>query len=436
MDKATFYLQALQSGKYKELAWNIRAFTMTRKRPDEVIPEMYPYLEDNQWKIMLNGGEGEPIEGADPNEPLFNRKEKIVVRKGQIPGFLEDVQTNYGRVLFHYIAIVYAFGDKIPFRNERLNPRKDIEPIIAARLTDEPDDPTAERDPNLIYTDEYLRYSEAVGGLLAGLTQLFTPAATRKSLTTDPQVYVVRERRLKEAAAKGLLNDPAEIASIKKELGAMDKAWLKDDPAADYLIKDKSWKTVRMKTLLMHGEENGFGDGNQVTLIPTSLNEGWNLEHLPDYANSLREGSFNRGYQTMLGGEATQFLTRVFQNYAIVEDDCGSKLGLHRVIPVERATNFIGRYVLVSGKLIAITAENVSAYAGFRVEMRSPVFCQTGGSGTGYCKVCMGALNAKFANALGTMASDIGSTMMGIFMKKAHATELRTVRFDRKRSWR
>ena len=436
MDKFTFFLAAMQAGCYKELAWLIAAFSITR--PKEEKPDWHPYLDrDGKWKAVVPEVGEVVFDKADPKAPLFDKKERIQVKAGGFPGLAADVDTNLGRIVWHHIVCVYAFGDKIPFRNERLNPGRDVEPIIAAKLTSNPVqlkgpyDPqieAMEKDPTKIYVYELWRYTEATGGLLAGVSQLFTPAATRKSLTTDPKVYEVRAQLLEKY--KDQLHDPAVIAMIKAELGKIDREWLKGDPSEDYLINGKSWKIVRMKTLLMHGEENGFGKGNQVTLIPTSLNEGWNLDNLPDYANSLREGSFNRGYQTMLGGEATQFLVRVFQNNAITVEDCGTKVGLTRDIPVGNATKFIGYYVIEGPNLIQLNGDNISKYAGKTVTMRSPMYCKGDDTSTSYCSRCMGDQNARFPTALGTMASDIGSMMMYIFMKKAHATELKTVRLS------
>jgi hypothetical protein len=227
---------------------------------------------------------------------------------------------------------------------------------------------------------------------------------------------------------KDRLHDPATISIIKSELKTVDKAWIKGDDSEDYLIGKKNFDIVRMKTLLMHGEESAFGDGTSVTLIPTSLDEGLNLKNLPDYANSLREGSFNRGAQTALGGEAVQYLIRVFQNHAITEADCGSRLGLNRIIPVDKANRWVGYYLIEGNQIVHLTEENISKYAGKRVVVRSPQFCHT--TGSGFCARCMGDANAKFPNSLGGQAADIGSMMLYIFMAKAHGTALRTTRFN------
>ncbi len=181
MDAKLFYLSALKQGLYKELAWIIRAFTLTRVAPTDVLPDWHPYFRDGQWWINLDSGEKqEPIVGIPEGRPVLARKDAITIGPEHgIPGVTQTVKTNVGRVLFHYIVKVYPFGNKFPFEDKRISPGRDMEPLIARLLTDTPADPDAERDPKLIYVDELHRYGEATGGLLAGLSQIFTPSTTR-----------------------------------------------------------------------------------------------------------------------------------------------------------------------------------------------------------------------------------------------------------------
>lgn len=426
IDKKSLFLQCMQEGTYRKLAWSLRAFSITKG--EGAVGE--PFLLEGKWVVKLKDSEGEidlyQISDAEAGKPVYSKRELFKVAPGDFIGCAVDAEVPYTWVLWHHIVIVYAFGDKIPFNPEPVSLR-DIEKIIAKRLTDNPKElPGKEHDK--IYVYEYLRFTEAVATMLAGLTQIFTPGTTRKSLVTDPKIRQVRARLLKET--EGRHHDPATISMIKSELEKIDRDWVKGDDSEDYLIGKKNFSIVRMKTLCMHGEESAFGDGTNVTLIPTSLDEGLDLTHLPDYANSLREGSFNRGAQTAMGGEEVQYLIRVFQNHAITEDDCGTILGLNREVPVVNGRSFVGYYIIEGGKTVALTDDNISKYVGKKVVLRSPMLCRT--EGAGYCAKCMGDSNAKFPLSLGTQASDVGSMMLYIFMKKAHGTALRTTRFDLK----
>ena len=421
LDKRLFFLKCMELGLYKRLSWSIRAFSLTRGEAGEY----EPYVEGKEWVVKM--GESKLRFEADITKPLFSKREVADFKKGDFIGCEADCNAPYAWVLWHHLAVVYAFNGKIPFDP---NPRRlsDIEKIIAQRLTNNPED-RSQNDPAKIYVWELLKYTEATACILSGLTQLFTPGTTRKSLVTDPKVRELREKLLEQY--KDRLHDPATIAIIKGELSKVDKDWVKGDDSQDYLIGKKNFDIVRMKTLLMHGEESAFGDGTQVNLIPTSLDEGLNLKNLPDYANSLREGSFNRGAQTALGGEAVQYLIRVFQNHAITEDDCGSVLGIKRFVSADKAKRYIGFYIIVNGKTVHITEQNLDAIVNKTITLRSPQRCLT--PGAGYCGKCMGDMNARFPNSPGGQASDMGSMMLYIFMGKAHGTALKTTRFDPRR---
>lgn len=423
VDKRTLFFRCMGLRLYTRLAWCLRAFTITRGEGG-----LYePFLQEGKWVVKIEEGGVEElcqISDADPSHPVYAKREMVAVKVGDFIGCTQDCEAPYTWILWHHLVVVYGLRDKIPFDPK---PRRirDIEAIIATRLTDNPPDRSV-NDPDKIYVWEYQLFTEAVACILSGLTQVFTPGTTRRSLVTNPKVRDVRARLLKEN--KDRLHDPATISMIKSELEKVDREWVKGDDSEDYLIGKKSFNIVRMKTLLMHGEESAFGDGTSVTLIPTCLDEGLNLDNLPDYANSLREGSFNRGAETALGGEEVQYLIRVFQNHAITEPDCGSVLGVVRTIPVDKAKSLIGFYIVENGKSVRLAEDNISKYAGKQAVIRSPQYCHT--EGVGYCEKCMGDTNAKFPNSLGTQASDVGSTILYIFMAKVHGTALQTTRFD------
>lgn len=426
IDKIQFLFLCLSKEMYTHKSWMTHAFSLTRKNPYWDEP-LHPYKSEGKWYVHMEK-DAEPIEitGSLETEQglLFHKKSAISVPAGIIPGIAEAVDTFIGRVIYHCITKVYPFGDKIKFRNDKHNNR-DIESEIAVRLTSDVEN-GQEEVPDKIYVRELLKFTEAAGMYLASLSQLFTPAATEKSLTVDPKVLKRRDELLE--INKDKLTDPAVIAGMKRELLEMDRESFKGDAAEDYLIGKKSFNIIRMKTMIMHGEENAFGDGTSVKFIPTSLDEGWDLAHFPDYVNSAREGSYNRGYQTMLGGEAFSFLSRIFQNTAIVEEDCGRSRGRHTFIPAGRAKEFVGYFVLANKKPVELTEENIGQVAGKRVELRSAMYCQTGGGN--FCATCMGRGNARFPKAIGTMVSDFGSMILLMFLGKAHATELKTVTYD------
>lgn len=417
--KTQLFLLAMKNKMYQSLAWSIFSFSLTQSVPKEPLT---PFVKEDKWVFMdLEGNEVE-ISDGNAKEPLFKKREVITYKAGDFIGATKDGTSTFTRVLWHHIVVVYAFGNRIEFKPEGRD-ISEIEKIVSAGLIDgvDADDTVPEGKFNV---RQYLLYTEALGSILTGLAQLFTPATTEKSLITDPKIKEVKKKRLEEN--KDRLHDPAVIASIKNELIGMDKQWVKGDDAEDFLLSKKSYDQVRVKTMIMHGEESAFSDGTQVTLIPTSLDEGLNLNHMPEYSNAIRQGSYNRGSETALGGELAQFLIRIFQNHMVTEtEDCGTKQGLVRELPVNGADFYVGLNVVENGKVVTLTEDNISSYAGKTVMLRSPQYCRE--AGNGYCKACIGAVNAKYPEALGGQALDIGSTILYIFMKKAHGSALKTV---------
>ena len=425
MDKKTYFLKAVNSDAYKYKRWVLSAFSVVM--PGKIDPnQIFPYQivpGDLTW-MFYNPEDGmqlSPIEGTSVNEAPFKFDETVALGVDDLANVDRKVETTYGNVLVNQLVLVYAFGNKIPFMEGRITvPR--IEKIIEARLKDNPK-PGEMVDPDAIYVSEYQRYNEAMFSL-AGYTQLCVPSATAKTMTTDPRI---KERRAELLELnKDRLHDPVVQAQIDAELIAMDKAWLKGDPGEGFYIKDKSYDVVRKKTFLLQGAEQGFDVQGEV--IPTSLNEGWNIEYLPAMGNSLREGSYNRGALTALGGEATKFNYRIFQNTVISEEDCGSTFGMEVVLSKDDKDAYLSNSVVTPTGSVEITEQNFESFVGKKIRIRSPIYCRT--SGANFCATCMGKKIASTPNAISTYAADIGSTFMGIMLKSMHGKSLSLAKFD------
>lgn len=425
MDKKTFFLKAMNSEAYKYKRWVLSAFSIVMGgglKPTDVIPYLI-VAGDSTW-MFYNPEDGmqlTALEGTSIKEAPFRFDEVVTLNPGDILNADRKVETNYGNVLVNQLVLVYAFGNKIPFMEGRITvPR--IEKIIEARLRDNPKASDVE-DPNAIYVSEYQRYNEAMFSL-AGYTQLCVPSATAKTMTTDPKIKERRAELLEQN--KDRLHDPVVQAQIDAELIAMDKAWLKGDPGEGFYIKDKSYDVVRKKTFLLQGAEQGFDVQGEV--IPTSLNEGWNIKYLPAMGNSLREGSYNRGALTALGGEATKFNYRIFQNTVISEDDCGSTFGMEITLSKDDKDAYLSNSVVTPNGSVEITEQNFESFVGKKIRIRSPIYCKT--SGANFCATCMGKKIASTPNAISTYAADIGSTFMGIMLKSMHGKSLSLAKFD------
>lgn len=432
MHKRDFFLAALKAGSFRYKRWVLEAFSVTRaERTLRYVQFPYALTRNTVGEGPANGrysfidpetGAIDFLDDTVPHEPAFSFRDEILLNPGDLENVRKSVVTTYGNVLFNQMVLVWPFGNKIEYMEGAITvPR--VEKIIEARLTDDPPEGTAE-DPDAIYVHEYKRYNDAIFNL-AGYTQLCVPSASPKTMTSDPAIAVRRDELLREYADR--LQDPVVQAKIDAELIAMDRAWMKGDDGEGFYIKAKSYDVVRKKTFLLQGAAQGFDVAGDV--IPTSLNEGWKIENLPAMGNSLREGSYSRGALTALGGEATKFNYRIFQNTGITEDDCGSKMGLRVSLHEGNIKNYISSSILTDDLgLIELTEENLSTFKGKTVSMRSPIYCRA--PGANFCAVCMGRKIASTPHAIPTYAADIGSTFMSIMLKLMHGKSLSVEKMD------
>jgi hypothetical protein len=433
MNKRDFFVKALSAQEYKRSAWVISAFALIAEDSDAWKKNPYPYRVINMGQQGYffvdpeNNNQLSSIEGTDGREPLFAMKEPFTLVKNELPNNPQTVKTNYGTALANAICLCYPFGNKISYIEERFSART-LEKLILPRLKDNPEDP-AERRPEHIYVDEYLKFADAMFSLVA-YSQLCVPAHTEKSLIQCPGIYDLRDQLLEQY--KDRLHDPATIAVIDAALIAFYKDWLKDDDSMGFLINKKSINIVRKKLFMMHGAETGLEENVNVELIKGSLSQGWDISAFPAMNNSLRAGSYMRGQQTELGGVAVKELLRASSNLRITDDDCGSTLGVTITADPGEEDKLIGFTALINNgtNSIKITDENVGQYLGKTLTLRSPMFCRL--EKTDYCKACVGDRLASSPTGLPTVVSAYGSTFLSIMMAGAHAKQLVVAKMDYK----
>lgn len=367
----------------------------------------------------------EKIIGSEPNRPLLTFKDKISLSKGDLINLKEDVDTTVGRVFVNTIAITIPLGDKIDFQNSEFDISK-VELEIAKRLVTDPEyrkeDEIVPENPILVR--EYLKFTDTILSL-EGYSQLCVPSASPKTLTSHPDIPKIRKALLEEY--KDQLDDPVIVAKIEKVLTDLDREWIKGDVSEGFFIKGKHFDEIRKKMHVIYGTQSAFDTDPE--LIPTSLNEGWDIEKLPGMINSLREGSYARGKGTGLGGYATKVVDIMLQNIAITEDDCGSKLGWTTVPTEDTLGDFIGFYrILSNGKPELMTEDNIKPLIGKEIVTRSPQFCKT--PKLKFCKTCLGEPNALNPKALTSNVAGVTTTLMLLEMKKFHVSNLEITNYD------
>lgn len=432
MNKRDFFMAAMKAEEFRRSAWVLSAFCLINEGPDDWKADPYAYRivqtpSGHYFVDPANDGQLSLIDDAPKGQPPFSIKDRIQLKAGEVPNLTKNVDTNFGNLLLNYIVLVYPFGNKVEFMTGRFK-STDVEKAIIKRRKEDPPE-GQERDPNAIYVDEYLKFTDAAFSVVA-FTQMCVPAATEKTMSNAPGIFELRDKLLKENWERR--NDPAVIAQIDAQLVAYDREYMKGDRGADFLIKNKSFDIVRKRQFGMHGAEAGLNEGVEVELIDRSLSEGWDISKFPAYNNSLRAGSYNRGRETMFGGESVKWLFRASSNVAVTQKDCGSKVGLMYTVDGVNWGWLVGFWVITpSGPVLVEDDAAAQKYVGKTVEVRSPMYCQL--EKTDYCECCVGVRLASSPTALSAAITDYGSVMMYINMQAVHGKKLAVQKLDWKR---
>lgn len=426
-----YYIEALQNGMYKYLAWITDCFSVseyTVVEGDTRVEDLDPYTifkfpADDKSLYFAdpeNGGYGK-LEEYKVGEPLMKFLDPIELKPNDLPNLDRDVTTTYGNALVNMYILVYPFGNKIPFMEGKIDGGRVLK-VIGEKLHDNV--PENQRTNEFIYADEFIKHSDAVSSL-EGFTLLAVPSTSIETLKPTSGVLKLRDELL--AKHKDELNNPAVVISIMNQLAAYEKEALKDTEAAGYYLSGKSYDVIRMKRFIMYGLEGGFGDGPP-QFITRSLDEGWNMDNFPSLVDGMRSGSYGRGFETAIGGEWVKIFQRVFQNVTLVEDDCGNNNGMRWLVTEWNYKRFDGlNRILPGNKYEMLTADTAKTLIGQVIEVRTPMLCRV--TYPNLCRACCGRAISNSEGAIHSIVARVGSVFMGVRMAKIHGKSAKTNKF-------
>ena len=414
MNKLAYLKEAIRSELYKKKDWIISILSIVKTSPGR-LDKPYNYMlvqSANGFEYYLDG-KYLPIENVTSNV-LFSLREEIKVDPSYSRIIKEETITTVGRFLVNMIIIDYPFRGNINYINDNISVGK-IESMLEPILKDNPENNIEENDPS-IYVEDYLRFVSALG-FLAGLSQLSVQGTTERSLVAPPGITEYKKKLLEEYGDR--IKDPIVFQEFENKLIEFDAQYLKGDPGAElFLSGNKNRRVVRKQMFLSMGAEPGMDDTKLPNPIINSLEEGWEVDKIPDVLNTQRSGSFSRGAATALGGELTKWLTRASANLRVEGDDCGTKLGTRVIIRENEKSRYIDRYIITDKGAILLTKDNIDSFVGKRVAIRSAMFCKN--NGLTYCKTCLGKNLASNELGLSMAVSEVGSKFMGISMSAMH----------------
>src|SRR5574344_520722 len=348
----------------------------------------------------------------DANQAAFSMIDEFYIEDGMIANYTESkpLLTDVGKFLCNFLLFADPFGDKIPYFNEMFVPEK-VDAKVSALIIS-----------GKAGRAEYNKYINT-GYWFGEDGSISTQGLSEKALGTDPKILQRKKELLEQY--KDNLHDPLVLSKIEKELIDMDKAYLKGDESEPFFMAQggKAFKEHRKKMFILFGMSPDFAkDSNKINFTPSSLEDGYKIDELPNVANEIRRGSYGRGIKTAEGGAESKFILRVFQDTKITEPDCHTKRGMPVTITETNCKQYIGRY-LTDGA--CLSADNIKSYVGKTVKMRSPMSCSTK---DGFCYKCCGKIFEDLQmDTIGMQTLTIAEGMIGTAMKSMHQSSLSTV---------
>lgn len=399
---------------YTKLSWLISILTINDNKEKYIGSVIYenntPAVYDENLQLVR-------ITDAVKNQPLFSHKDVITI-EDPISG--KVIKTTVGNYITNLVAIYKPFNGKVAYVNKVFDVAE-IEDMIAPILRDAA--PLNKRTNEYIYVDEYKEFVKSLM-FLSGLSQVVVKAYSEKTLLPPPGIVEYKKKLLAENKDK--LDDPLVISKIEKQLQDYDNEFLKGDDGMKFK------PIVRKRLFMMYGAEKGIGDSTKRKLAKNSLEEGWEIENLPDYINAMRAGSFNRGSETQLGGELVKWLLRASSNIGIGMNDCGSKVGHTMTVTDLNYKNLVGLNIINGNNTLTIKDnEMAKSLISKEVSIRTPLYCHN--PGINYCKTCLGERISLNDRGISIAVSDLGSIIMLAFMGAMHGKDLVTKKLDIKK---
>ena len=131
-------------------------------------------------------------------------------------------------------------------------------------------------------------------------------------------------------------------------------------------------------------------------------------------------GATNRALQTAKAGAQYNDISNAMQNIMGIRGDCGSKRGTK--VNTSDPNKLLNRYLIINGKPVKVTLDNVNKFLNKDVVMRDLIYCKE--KNGHYCSTCVGdgPFDLKHMDKvpLGMMTSDVASNILNLFMKSTH----------------
>lgn len=208
--------------------------------------------------------------------------------------------------------------------------------------------------------------------------------------------------------------------SIESELVKMAKKNLKDDSGYDMYASgvnnmDNNYKNINIMRGAVYNETTGNFD-----IGKNSLMNGLTKEDIPAQANLVVAGAYPSAIGTAEAGYMAKIVLAVLQSVEVdsdVNSDCGTKSTIPVTIRPANKQHLIYRNMIIDGKRVYTTLNNIDQYVGKTVRMFSPQCCLNE-------KICCKCAGKVFHNLgitkAGLMTTEITQALLNLKLKSKH----------------
>lgn len=332
-----------------------------------------------------------------------------------------DITTNVGLFIFNKFLIEESFSKVTGYINTTIDAKvqKGIDNKLSQALLND-----------IITVEEFVTYLNKTQWLTKEFNAVFSGSFTMKTLKPVPKVMKLKEKLVKENKEALDRGDVNTGIKIEKELLALAREELKDDPGMDLYNSgargsfDNNYKNIAVVKGPVHNPVTDKWD-----FVSSSFMEGIKKEEIPVVANSITLGAYPKAVGTQVAGYFNKQLTAAFQG-AVLDtpgSDCGTKNVLEIVITPENKSQFMYRYIVEGNKLILLDDNNIDKYLNKKVKMRSAMYC----NGDKLCSKCAGELYYKMGiENVGLTATRLAGTLLNLNMKKFHNSTVNVTRLN------
>lgn len=291
-----------------------------------------------------------------------------------------------------------------------------------------------------ITREQYGQYIDRTQWLYGGpLAFIINTSLSETLLSLPPAAKKLREKLLAENKDAIAANDPQAAVHIERAVvnAALEEMRKSGDPSMALFDSGcgidpyNQYKTI----MVMKGavQDNTGESPTGYKVITSNYDSGISKEDMPKIADTVVSSAYSSGVFTQDSGTNGKKYNALFQRVRIENrgSDCGTKDCLDIMITKDNAEDYIWRYIMVNGKPLMLTPENIKQYIDKNVKLRSPVHCKA--KDPEYCSVCVGDRPYRIGiRNIGFTMMTISGATLNASLKKKHdiSIKLRTITVD------